>query len=406
MSIQDCVIAEIKAANDIVEVVNEYLKLTKENSYSGWLTGKCPFHEEKESSFKVNKKTQSWHCFGCGAGSKKDGHGSDVIAFIQQIDKLSFFEAVKKLGNRIGIEIEIDKPDPAIEIMKDITTEHNRRYYNNLWSSSSEANSALSYLHNRGLTDDTIIDRRLGLVPIDEMKNRMDITGISGRISIAIVDHKPTTDPKGPKTIGMAYRDPGLATDPKYKNDATSVSFQKSKILYGLDKAQNHIKSQGFGILVECYFGTMMLYQEGIKNVVSTMGTSITEEQVRLMKRYSKNWTILFDGDDAGNKSAVNSLELFLKYGIQVKFAQLPIGEDPDTFIQRIGTTKFEQWLKTTSKPLMNYIVNEELEKFESAMIALKTSTLSKLSNVIEHLGNSLTIEDEILLDLIQKRIR
>lgn len=389
MNILDEMRDRIKSSNDIVAVVSEHVKLTKQGD---WWVGCCPFHDEKTPSFKVNEKTQQYCCFGCGAGRKDSGIGSDVISFIQEIKNLTFQDACEDLAKRAGIEIEEGIPSPEVFRAKEIATEHNRRYHKNLWKSNDQLSvTALSYLKKRGLDNKIITDFRLGLVPVDELLYRNDISKIAGRIAFPIVEVKD----KDAKTLGMAYRQPSDTTSlPKYKNDPTSLCFQKGSLLFGLNLAANSIRQQDYGIFTECYFGTMVLHQYGITNTVSTMSNMISESQIQLAKRYSKNWIFLYDGDTAGYDGMIRALPLMLSNDLIPYACVLPISLDPDEMMIKLGDKEsFINWLDTNKKPLLDIFIYDLLHSYDTKVNSLKIEVLNKLEPIVSSLkDNKLTI--------------
>lgn len=400
MNIPDYLIAEIKASNNIIDVISKYVSLKRSSSNSPWYIGQCPFHEETEGSFKVNSETQSWFCYGCNKGSKQDGKGSDVFAFIQEIEEISFPEACELLANRVGIKFVQEQEDPVVTHTKQIMTDYNKRYAKNLFDPNNQLGvSALEYLHSRGLSDHTIIHWRLGLVPQDELNMRTDITGIAGRFSIAIIENKPNNA----ATLGMAYRRPSKDSGkPKYINDVTSPCFTKGNNLYGLNYAAPNIKKEKMGIIVECYFGTIVLHQNGIENVVSPMGTSITEEQLRLMKRYATNWLFMFDGDNAGRDAALRVLPMALKAKIKPFVIFLPEGDDADTFINRIGKESFEKWMNSSKEDLLKWYMNKTLDTYDQQILKLRSEAQHKIMPLLDSLPSDV---QDIMKSYTNKRL-
>lgn len=403
VKISDELINKIKESNDIVSVISEYVELRKSSPQSPIWVGRCPFHNEKDGSFKVNEQTQSFYCYGCGAGSKDVSSGSDVISFIQDKEGLSFVDACEFLANRAGIPFVMEPPNPKIEQAKKEATSHNIRYFKNLWNPNNPgAVNALAYLRGRGLNDQTIRDFKLGLVPQDEIKYRNNIVDIAGKIAFPIVE--VTNDPIKAATLGMSYRLPqNNPPEPKYKNDPTSPAFNKGHLLFGLNHAQKEIRNKKEGIMVECYFGTMMLHQYGIKNVVSTMGTMISEDQIKLAKKYAKKWYILYDADDPGRNALFNRvLSKMLELGLEPWFAPLPEQEDPDEFIVRVGADEFKKWLQDNAVPLLDYYVEKTLTEYERTIKEKQTAILKKIMPLLEHIN---PYEKEVINSLIRKRL-
>lgn len=402
MKISEEMINKIKEANDIVGVISQYTDIHKQSPQSPLWVGRCPFHKETDGSFKVNESTQSFYCYGCGAGTKDVTGGSDIIAFIQTIEEVDFTTACEILAERVGIILVLEPPNPKVELAKKEATAHNIRYYKNLWDPNNpNAVNALAYLRKRGLNDQTMKDFKLGLVPQDEIKYRT-FTNIAGKIAFPLVE--VGNDPIKAPTLGMSYRLPqDSPPDPKYKNDTTSPAYNKGHLLFGLNHAHKEIRNKKEGIIVECYFGTMMLHQFGIKNVVSPMGTMISEDQIRLAKKYAKKWYVLYDSDEGGRGALVNrALPKMLELGIQPWFAPLPEAEDPDEFILRIGQDAFLKWLKSNAVPLLDYYIEQSLAEYDNMIKDKQLSILRKITPLFEHIDAN---ESKILNSRIDKRL-
>jgi DNA primase len=400
MHLTDELKEQIRSSNDIVTVIGEYVKLQQEYHGSPWYIGLCPFHTENKPSFKVNIHTQTWYCYGCGKGSRQSGTGSDIFSFIQLIEGVTFYEACLILAEKVGITITTGPVDPAVEIAKTSITDHNRRYVNNLWSKTNPMSKvALDYLYKRGLDNKTIFDFRVGLVPLDELNNRNDTVSIAGKIAMPYVE---VSNKQIPLTLGMAYREPSdTPQDPKYKNDTTSMCFKKGDLLFGLNLAKEHIKQQKIGIFTECYFGTMLLHQYGIKNAVGIGGTMVTKNQLILARRYAKEWIFLFDPDNAGVSAVKRAVPLCLEMGIFPFIVALPPKEDPDEFIIRIGTDAFKEYLSTRTY-LPDLMINEIMSEYDNKLVQIKDDALSKLNPLFRHMIGS---RNELKKSIILKRL-
>jgi DNA primase len=382
--IPDEIIGKVKKANKLEDIVSKYIKLSKISEGAEWLVGKCPFHDEEDGSFKVNRNTQTWYCYSCGKGTKDENNlGSDIIAFVREIEHIGFEEAIEYLAKEADIEFVIKPEDPEVKEEKRQKTLQNARYYKNLWNKNNQqAINALNYLYERGLTNETIHKWRLGLVPNDEIKYRTDILDIAGKIAFPMIENSKK---ETPSTLSMTYRSPGSDYyGPKYKNDKNSICFRKSHFVYGLNFAHKAIKTKNFGIIVECYFGTIVLHQEGIENVVSIMGTNLSDEQLYQMKKYSNNWIFMLDGDEAGYKGMVKALPKMISSDINVDIAILPDGVDPDEFILKIGKNKFKQWLGENKRSLIDHVINKKLNLYEERVNKMKIDVLNSLNNILE----------------------
>jgi DNA primase len=362
MRIPESKIEEIRSSASIVDVISGYVQLRKRGRN---YIGLCPFHNEKTPSFTVSEDKQIFHCFGCHTGG-------NVYKFLMDYEKISFVEAVQELAKQLGIEIEYestpgDEMQSAYsseqEILYDINAEAAKYFYNNL-QNSDEGEIGRRYLKERKIKSQTIISFGLGyalrgwenfLNYAKEKKINLDKAvelGLLGKNNDGRFFDKftgrlifPIFSPNG-RVIAFAGRiledkDSAKSTA-KYLNSPESSVYTKGRILYGLSFAKDEIRKLDKAILVEGYMDLISLYQSGIKNVVAVSGTALTEEQVQLLSRYTKNIVLLFDADTAGIKASMRSIELLLKKDVEVKIAALPGGEDPDSFINKYGKEKFE----------------------------------------------------------------
>lgn len=356
MRINESKIEEIRSSLSIVDVISGYVQLRKRGRN---YLGLCPFHTEKTPSFTVSEDKQIYHCFGCHAGG-------NVFKFLMDYEKISFIEAVQELANRLGIEIEYesapgDERQNELELLYDINTEAAKYFYNNLHN-SDEGEIARKYLQERKIKPQTMKTFGLGyslrswenfLNFAKEKKldlERVTELGLIGRNDDGRSYDKfsgrlifPIFSPNG-RVIAFA----GRVLDErekaaKYLNSPESQIYYKGRILYGLSFAKDEIRKLDKAILVEGYMDLISLFQAGVKNVVAVSGTALTEDQVQLLSRYSKNVVLLFDADTAGIKASMRSIELLLKRDVEVKIATLPSGEDPDSFINNYGKEKFDE---------------------------------------------------------------
>ena len=338
-------IDEVKSRCDIVSIISQYISL--KNSGSSY-SGLCPFHSEKTGSFHVNQNKQIYKCFGCG-------EGGDVINFIMKIENLDFMEAVKLLAEQNGIEFktnlsEADKIKMEnIKLMQDIHLSAARFYFSNLISSK---NPGYDYLRKRGLSDKIIKKFGLGYSPYSwnslmeyllSMGYEKNDLVKSGLITHKEKDNKyfdrfrnrvmfPIFDYRG-NVIGFGGRvlDDSL---PKYLNSPDTILFNKRYNLYGLNYAKKSIKNDTL-ILVEGYMDLISLYEQGIENVVATLGTALTNEQGKLIKRYASTAIISYDSDEAGVKATLRAIEILRGQNINIKILNLKDCKDPDDFIKK-----------------------------------------------------------------------
>jgi DNA primase len=359
MRIPESKIDEIRESIDIVDIVSEFVQLRKRGKN---YVGLCPFHSEKTPSFTVSNEKQIFHCFGCH-------NGGNVFKFLTEYHKISFVEAVQELAEQQGITIEFDKEEyteqqSEQEILYDINTEAARYFLNNLLN-DDEGEGPRKYLHDRNIKTQTLRSFGLGYSLrgwenfINYAKSRnlnLDKClqlGLIGKTSEGKLYDKlpgrlifPIFSPNG-RVVAFA----GRVLDPKdnaakYINSPESLIYIKGRILYGLSFAKEDIRRLDKAIIVEGYMDLISLYQSGIKNVVAASGTALTDDQVQLLSRYTKNVVLLFDADVAGIKASMRSIEILLKRDMEVKIVSLPKDEDPDSFVNKYGKEEFEELIK------------------------------------------------------------
>jgi DNA primase len=359
MRIPESKIEEIRESVDIVDVISQQVQLRKRGKN---YIGLCPFHSEKTPSFTVSDEKQIFHCFGCHTGG-------NVFKFLTEFHKISFVEAVQELAEQQGITIEFDKAEyieqqSEQEILYDINTEAARYFLNNLLN-DDEGEFARKYLHERNIKTQTLRTFGLGYTLrgwenfINYAKSRnLNIDkciqlGLIGKNSEGKLFDKlpgrlifPIFSPNG-RVVAFAGRVlDSKDTGAKYINSPESLIYIKGRILYGLSFAKDDIRRWDKAIIVEGYMDLISLYQSGIKNVVAVSGTALTDDQVQLLSRYTKNVVLLFDADVAGIKASMRSIEILLKRDMEVKIVSLPKGEDPDSYVNKYGKEEFEELIK------------------------------------------------------------
>ena len=352
----DSVLDEVRAAVNIVSLVSEYVALKKRGRNH---VARCPFHNEKTPSFNVSEEKQIFMCFGCGLGG-------DVFKFIMQMEHLAFPEAVRFIAERRGIKLpEIASPGPVTagsgtDALRKAMAEAVATYHRWLLD-SQEGKSALAYLHERGITAETIARFQLGYSPaagdalIHSMKNKgfhpqvLEECGLAkrsengsrsydyfrGRIIFPIADVQGRPVAFGGRTMGDR--------PPKYLNSPETRLYNKSRNLYGLSFSKEAVKAQDRAILVEGYMDFVVPFQHGVQNLVASLGTALTPQQVELLGRYTREVVVSYDPDSAGIAAAQRSLDLFLEGDFRVRVLQLPAGQDPDAFVRSAGS---EEYLK------------------------------------------------------------
>jgi DNA primase len=352
-------IDEIRSAVDIVDLVGSYVKLKKRGKK---FVGLCPFHAEKTPSFNVSPERQMYHCFGCGVGG-------NAITFVMEYEKVSFPEAVRTLAERAGISLPQSYGADAAgvseaETLYEACSMAGRFFYHSL-TETTEGQLALEYFHHRGFSDETIKKFGLGYAPNgwDALIKHAERTGVSietlekaglvrKREDATYYDYFrgramfPIFSSSG-RVVGFGARKL-REDDPlgKYINSPETPIYNKSRILYGIHHAKDSIREKDSAVLVEGYADLITVYQAGVHNVVASSGTALTPEQVQLLARYTKNIIIVYDADSAGSKAALRGIDLVLENDLEVRVAQLPAGEDPDSFVKRQGVDAFNNILE------------------------------------------------------------
>lgn len=396
----------------IEEVVGDYVALKKRGAN---LLGNCPFHNEKTPSFTVSPARGIYKCFGCGKAG-------NAVGFLMEHDHLTYPEALKHLAKKYGIEVEEDNYSPEQIIEQNereslyVVISYAQKYFcDKLFESEEGKAIGLTYFKERGFSEDTIQKFQLGfslkdwdgftqnaiengftkevLVKAgltiekdkgdeetsarlyDRFRNRVifPVHNVSGRV-IAFGARILQTDPKSPK----------------YLNSPESEIYIKSKSLYGIYFAKKSIIQNDECFLVEGYTDVISLHQTGIENVVASSGTSLTQDQIRLIGRYTKNVTILYDGDTAGIKASLRGIDLILEEGLNVKIVLFPDGEDPDSYSKKVSAGAMLQYIKDNAKDFINFKTALLLQ--EAANDPVKKAALIK-----DIVGSIAKIPDAIL---------
>jgi len=422
----DSKIEEIKSRIDIVELASEYLTLKKAGrNYSGL----CPFHQEKTPSFTVNREKQMFYCFGCG-------EGGNAITLLMKIANMTFPEAVKSLAEKTGVILPLrsvnkdgSQKDSLREEITGLNLKAAQQFSRNLNSSAGKV--AREYLQNRGISDDAIKHFRLGFAP-DTWRSLTDyIEGSGSSLKLAeqaglIVAGKegsfydrfrgrlifPIENVFGEiVAFGGRVMEKG---EPKYLNSPESPVYIKGKNLYGLNKAKEEIRKQGFALIVEGYLDLISLWNAGIRNVVATLGTALTREHLELLRRYTLDVVALFDPDEAGKKALDRSLELFLSMNMHAKALILPEGCDPDDYVKKYGKEKLDKLIEL-APAISDYYIENVLgngKTFEENRDLVKTATefIGKIGDEIERnlfikrVAEKLGIPQELLKKEIHKK--
>ncbi|MCC1323045.1 DNA primase [Staphylococcus aureus] len=373
MRIDQSIINEIKDKTDILDLVSEYVKLEKRGRN---YIGLCPFHDEKTPSFTVSEDKQICHCFGC----KK---GGNVFQFTQEIKDISFVEAVKELGDRVNVAVDIEatQSNSNVQIASDdlqMIEMHEliQEFYYYALTKTVEGEQALTYLQERGFTDALIKERGIGFAPDSShfchdflQKKGYDIelayeAGLLSRNeeNFSYYDRFrnrimfPLKNAQG-RIVGYSGRT-YTGQEPKYLNSPETPIFQKRKMLYNLDKARKSIRKLDEIVLLEGFMDVIKSDTAGLKNVVATMGTQLSDEHITFIRKLTSNITLMFDGDFAGSEATLKTGQNLLQQGLNVFVIQLPSGMDPDEYIGKYGNDAFTAFVKNDKKSFAHYKVS------------------------------------------------
>jgi DNA primase len=413
----------------IDEVVDEFLTLKKRGVN---LIGLCPFHNEKTPSFTVSPSRNIFKCFGCG-------RGGNAIQFLMEHEGISYPEAIRYLAKKYSIEIE-ETAQPEIPDTEKQKTEslflinkYATEYYKHqLLETDLGKSVGLGYFKQRGFLLKTIQKFELGFAPSDrnhftaEATNKgynidflreLGLTTSSDRDFFCNRIIFPIHSLSG-KVIAFAGRQlQQNKQGPKYLNSKESLIYNKSKVLYGLHFARNAIRKENRCLLVEGYTDVLSLVQSGIENIVASSGTSLTHEQIRLVKRYTQNIVVIYDGDPAGVKAALRGIDLILEENMNVELVLLPDGEDPDSYLRKVGVKEFKDFLKNESRDFILFKTELILRESQNNP-AGKTNLIKDIVESLAHIPDTikravytqqcatlLEVEERILIAEINKRI-
>lgn len=434
--ISQATIQQILNRIDIIDVVGSFVKLKKRGTN---YLGLCPFHNEKTPSFTVSPTKEIYKCFGCG----KSGN---TISFIMEHEKYSYVEALKWLANRYNVEVEeteVSAEQRAQQQVADslyILNGFAQQYFSSVLFHDTEGQDiGLSYLHERGFTDAILEKFQVGYCKenrnafvseaLGKQYNRdlLIKSGLAALRNEELVDNYrgriifPVHNTTG-KVIGFGARIiKKNDRAPKYINTPENEIYIKSRILYGMYFARQVIDKYDECLLVEGYTDVVSLHQAGIENVVASGGTSLTTDQIRLVRKYTNNLTIVYDGDSAGIKAALRGLDMALEEGLQVKLVLIPDKEDPDSYVQKVGTEAFRQFVSENKKDFILFQLEVALKdaagdsQKKAAVVNLIAETLSKINKAedftrqqdyIRQCAEILKIEEAGLNNLVNKFIR
>ena len=399
-SLSDSFLQELRLKTDVVDLISSYVSLKKRgNTY----VGLCPFHNEKTPSFTVYENTQSFYCFGCGAGG-------DGVSFMRKIENLDYIDAVKVLAQRAGMQMPDDGYDDSLSKKRRTILEINRetaKFYHN-YMMSEQGKVGLQYFLNRGLSQKTIRHFGLGYAPNkwDELLKHLKSKGynVSDMLTAGVVrkgekgyyDYfrnrvmTPIIDVRG-NFIAFGGR---VLDDskPKYINTSDTLVYKKTNEVFGL----NYAKDSGKDSLILCegYMDVIAMHQAGFTNAVAGCGTALTNEQVRLLSRYAKEIILVYDNDEAGQKALNKAISLFDQVDIKISIPTISGGKDPDEIIKNLGRARFADMLENSSNE-----VEFAIMKLRRGFNLQTTQGKSQFaSEAVKILANATPIEQDLYL--------
>lgn len=426
MQISEEILEKIKSQNDIVDVISERVRLRKSGRN---FTGLCPFHNEKTPSFSVSQEKQIYKCFGCG-------EAGNVISFVMKEKNLPFIEAVKYLANRANIPLEMNNGEKSKSAKKKdllyrINVEAAKFFFSNLMNNQN----AKEYFLNRGIKEETI--KKFGLGFANDSWNSLMFylrkKGINDTLLeeaglISVNKEKgskydrfrnrvmfPVFDYQG-RVIGFGGR---VLDDskPKYLNSPETLVFQKGTNLYGLNFALKHNMSERYFVIVEGYMDLISLHQYGITNVVASLGTALTINQARLLKRYADKVIISYDADMAGQMATLRGLEILRTAGFDVRVLNIPQGKDPDEYVRSNGKEAFLK-LINSAEPLIDYRMKKAEEgidfKNSQSLILYAKRIMEIISDLnpvekdvyIKKASENTGIKEQTLYDILKSKMK
>jgi DNA primase len=429
-------IQQILSRIDIIEIVGSFVKLKKRGvNYLGL----CPFHNEKSPSFTVSPVKEIYKCFGCG-------RSGNTISFLMEHEKYSYAEALRWLAARYNVEIEEKEVSPEVRQQQQVAESlyiingfAQKFFSDTLFGSEEGQDIGLSYLKERGFNEEIMRKFQMGYSP--DQRDVFARAAIAAQYNleylqksglVVVRDEKPMDNYRGRiifpihnqtgKVIGFGARIiKSNDRAPKYINTPENEIYVKSKILYGLYQARQAIDKQNECLLVEGYTDVISLHQAGIENVVASGGTSLTVDQLRLIKKYTKHLTIIYDGDGAGIKAALRGLDMALEESLDVKLVLIPDKEDPDSYVRKLGAAAFRDFVAANKKDFILFQLEVALKDAagdsnkKAELVNQMAETIAKINKAedftrqedyIRQCSEILHIEEAGLHSLVNKFIR
>lgn len=394
------IVNDVLERSSIVDLVSSYLPLKRAGrNYKAC----CPFHPEKTPSFIVSADKQIFHCFGCGAGG-------NALTFVMQYEKVRFREALEALASRCGIPLpEPEKSEyqkSQDNLGKQLLSAYEKacRFYHEVLLNDPGAAAARAYLKKRGISRETAQHFQLGYAPagwdnlIRHLKTQnlglslIEKSGLTAakegggfydrfreRLIFPIADIKNRVIAFGARVLDNSL--------PKYLNSPESQIYTKGRHLFGLSISRDSIREKGCAIVVEGYLDMITPFEAGIKNIVASLGTALTAEQVRLLRRYTDNVVMLYDADAAGQMATLRALTLLIKEDVDVKIAKLPHGEDPDSFARQRGREEFEKMI-AAAQPIFDYTLDHLLSKYDASTSIGKDKVVREILPTVKKFKN------------------
>ncbi|MBC7904450.1 MAG: DNA primase [Gemmatimonadaceae bacterium] len=429
-------IQQIQSRIDIIEIIGSFIKLKKRGTN---YLGLCPFHNEKTPSFTVSPAKELYKCFGCG-------RSGNAISFLMESEKYSYVEALRWLAAKYNVDIEETAVSPEVKEQQQVAESLHiingfaqKHFTKNLFDTEEGVTVALSYLKHRGFRQDIIEKFQLGY----GLENRNDLSAVAlanqfnpdllVKSGLLVMRNDELTDNYRGRIIFPIHNNSGKVIGfgariirnndraPKYINTPENELYVKSKILYGTYFARQAIDKNDECLLVEGYTDVVSLHQAGVENVVASGGTSLTVDQLRIVKKYTNNLTIVYDGDSAGVKAALRGMDLALEEGLNVKLVLIPGNEDPDSYVNKVGATAFTQFVKENKKDFILFQLSVALKdagddtQRKSEVVNQIAETISRINKAedftkqqdyIRQCSQLLRIDENGLNTLVNKFIR
>ncbi len=418
-------IGEIKSRVSVVELISEYVTLKKAGRN---FVGLCPFHKEKTPSFSVNPEKQIFYCFGCG-------EGGDIFAFLMKLNGTSFAESARYLANKAGIDLPVRKMTGE-EKVKATEKEKLGRIntiaaeYFSAQLSSERGRPVREYLDARKMAPAIVGGFHLGYAPegwnnlTAYLERRKVPLGLAEKTGLIIAKDTggfydrfrgrlifPIEDLSG---AVVAFGGRAIGSDmPKYLNSPESPVYTKGRVLYGMSRTKDAIRDRDYAVLVEGYIDLLSLWDAGVNNVVATLGTALTREQVELIRRFTRNVAVIFDPDEAGRHAVERGLKLFLEENMHARVVVLPEGYDPDDYVKKYGAAALEDAIVRAHMRIDNYIdtimgsgdtLEDNLDTIRDAVLFISTiSDPVERDLFIKRVSERIGIDQKLLKSKVEK---